>query len=431
MKDMPVILVSHLGREGIRTELGSRPVNLYLPDRKDPAEIANVVSSLVVGNPERFAVTSPVQAESPGSQAPFKELLAKYLARIEHDIEEPKDVQRKYPGGSDQVLRILHLSDIHLGTNEDAQKYLMQIETDLRRELKVNRLDFLVVSGDVAKKSTPEEYQAAFELLDGIIKGFGLDTNRIIIVPGNHDINWDLSEGAYSFVYKRHIPQLLSPEICIPAGEAGTLIRDEDKYCCRFANFSEHFYKRIHGVPYPFNYGEQAVLSLHNQDRVLFLAANSCWQIDHEYRRRSGIYIGTLSRALQQLQDNTYDDWVKIAVWHHPVTGKEAMNDEFMQLLAVHRFQIIMHGHIHEAVQNFYHYDSDRGIHIVGAGTFGAPARDQVPGVPLQYNLLALDRKTHKISVKTRKKEKPDGAWSADARWGDKKNPKSSYEIKL
>jgi len=141
-------------------------------------------------------------------------------------------------------------------------------------------------------------------------------------------------------------------------------------------------------------------------------------QLDHEYRSRSGIHMGALSRALGQLQDHAYDDWLKVAVWHHPVTGKETMNDEFMQLLAVHGFQMCMHGHIHEALEGFYHYDANRSIHIVAAGTFGAPAHDQVPGIPLQYNLLVLDRKARKICVQTRKKEKPDGAWSADARWG-------------
>ena len=28
-------------------------------------------------------------------------------------------------------------------------------------------------------------------------------------------------------------------------------------------------------------------------------------------------------------------------------------------------------------------------------------------------------------------KEKPDGAWSADARWGDKNAPKPRYEIEV
>nr|VFK30073.1 MAG: hypothetical protein BECKMB1821I_GA0114274_101334 [Candidatus Kentron sp. MB]VFK75038.1 MAG: hypothetical protein BECKMB1821H_GA0114242_101434 [Candidatus Kentron sp. MB] len=126
------------------------------------------------------------------------------------------------------------------------------------------------------------------------------------------------------------------------------------------------------------------------------------------------------------------NDWLKIAVWHHPVTGSGAMNDAFMELLAVQGFQVCLHGHIHEAIEGFHKYDNTRGIHIVGAGTFGAPTKEQVPGIPLQYNLLTLDLKTWEMTVNTRKKEKPNGAWVADARWGDKgTNPKPWYRFSV
>jgi hypothetical protein len=35
------------------------------------------------------------------------------------------------------------------------------------------------------------------------------------------------------------------------------------------------------------------------------------------------------------------------------------------------------------------------------------------------------------MRVETRKKDKPDGAWTADARWGDKNNPIPRYFKKL
>jgi hypothetical protein len=92
---------------------------------------------------------------------------------------------------------------------------------------------------------------------------------------------------------------------------------------------------------------------------------------------------------------------------------------------------ICLHGHIHEAQQGFYHYDDRRSIHIVGAGTFGAPAHEQVAGIPLQYNLLSFDPTTAEMTVNTRKKERPEGAWSADARWGDKNDPKAWYRFSV
>ena len=66
-----------------------------------------------------------------------------------------------------------------------------------------------MISGDVAHYSTPDEYEVAFELMDGLVKRFGLDPGRVVVVPGNHDLNWELSEEAYPFVPKRKLPDSL------------------------------------------------------------------------------------------------------------------------------------------------------------------------------------------------------------------------------
>jgi len=353
--------------------------------------------------------------------------------RTEKEIEEFKADQQQYNQEEDHRIHILHLSDIHLETESQAWKYRMQLETDLKNELNVKRLEYLVISGDIANHSTEEEYKAAFVLVDGLVRRFGLDAGRVVIVPGSHDLNWDISEEAYPFVPKRKLPTVLDEQLTIPAGEVGALVRDDSLYQNRFEHFSTQFYKKVYrGKEYPLDYAEQFMIIERPEDKMLFLALNSCWQIDHHFRQRAGINMDALSRALDRLQDEKYDDWLKIAVWHHPVTGKERMkNDEFLELLSVRKFQICMHGHIHEAIECFHKYDDRRGIHIIGAGTFGAPSEEQVTGIPLQYNLLTFDSDERTITVNTRKKEKPDGAWSADARWRNKNRPDPFYVINL
>jgi predicted MPP superfamily phosphohydrolase len=352
-----------------------------------------------------------------------RQLVENVAKRTEKEIEEFKADQQQYKQEKDHRIHILHMSDIHLETESYARKYRMQLETDLLKELNVKRLEYLVISGDIANHSTEEEYKAAFELVNGLVNRFGLDAGRVVIVPGNHDLNQQLSKKAYPFIYNDDLHDPLPEGTYIPAGDAGVLRRDDELYKKRFDLFA-HFYKKVYrGRDYPLDYAEQSMIIEQHEDKILFLALNSCWQIDHHFRQRAGINMDALSRALDRLQDGKYDDWLKIAVWHHPVTGKEMMNDEFLQLLSVHNFLICMHGHIHEAIECFHKYDDRRGIHIIGAGTFGAPSKEQVPGIPLQYNLLTFDPDKRTVTVNTRKKEKPDGAWSADARWGDKNRP--------
>jgi small GTP-binding protein len=348
--------------------------------------------------------------------------------RTEQEAKGFREDQQLYTQETDSRIHILHLADIHLGNKDDAQKYRIQLETDLRKELKVQRLEYLVISGDIGSFSTEKEYEAASEMMEALIQRTGLDTGRVLIVPGNHDLNWDLSKKAYPFVYKDDSLGPLPEGTFIPAGDTGALVRDTGLYQKRFAHFNNYFYKKIYpGEEYSNDYEKQFTLIKRSEDKILFLGLNSSWEIDHHFRHRPGINMKALTFALDQLLDDQYNDWLKIAVFHHPVSGKAMMNDEFLQLLAVHGFQICLHGHIHEAQEGFYKYDSKRGLHIIGAGTFGAPANEQVSGIPLQYNLMTLNWETHSITVETRRKEKPDGAWNADARWGDRNAPSPRF----
>jgi hypothetical protein len=68
--------------------------------------------------------------------------------------------------------------------------------------------------------------------------------------------------------------------------------------------------------------------------------------------------------------------------------------------------QAFMH---HEAIEGHHKYDDRRGIRIIGAGIFGAPANQPVIGIPLRYNLPTFDPRTGEMTVKSRKKEKPKG----------------------
>lgn len=348
------------------------------------------------------------------------------------------------------MIHILHLSDIHLGTLSKALQYRVQLETDLDRELQMDRLEYLVISGDIATRSTEAEYHVALDFAKKLIGYLGLDSSRVIVVPGNHDLNWDISAQAYDYIPKHRLPVELTREH-ISAGDAGALQCDGDRYKQRFANFSKCFYREIYGKDYPLDYEEQSILypSPNPTEHVLFLGLNSCWELDHNYQGRASINTAAVNNAIDQLitakrygypkekegelepQGNKYEGWLKIVVCHHPITGREMMDDAVMQLLAIHDFKMLLHGHVHEAIEDFYKYDPERGIHIIGAGTFGAPVKEQVPSIPLQYNLLTYDPEASTVTVETRKKEKPDGDWKADARWGNSNNPVPRYTIRL
>ena len=166
----------------------------------------------------------------------------------------------------------------------------------------------------------------------------------------------------------------------------------------------------------------------YDDDDVSIIGLNSCYQIDHKQPKKSAISMDSIM-ACPALEDASSK--IKLAVWHHSIYGEDCIAKlDFLSTLAVTGFKALFHGHVHEAENQNFKYDDKRHIGAIGAGTLGAEKKDRAAGIPLQYNLVELDVPSRELIVHTRKREKDDRPWEADARWGDKnKNPVSYYTV--
>ncbi len=335
--------------------------------------------------------------------------------------------------------KILHLSDLHFGTSAQAKVWAGQLVEDLQQNLKITQLDVLILSGDIANKSTSEEYQAAKEFLDEFIKDFPLKSEQIIIVPGNHDLNWDLSKKAYTLKDKDECkPDELQEGYYIPVNDDVVRIINAEKYLQRFTNFKD-FYDNYKGSikEYSLDAEQQYSLDIIG-DNILILGLNSAWQLDHHYKTRATINNIALTNAFNEIRRNdTYENCpLKIAVWHHPINSpfEDRIKDSnFLQRLAVNNFNLFLHGHVHKAENDQFRYDlnvNGRKLHRICAGTFGAPTKELNTGIPWQYNLLKIE--SEKVIVHTRKREAENGAWEGDFRWRyGKTQANDHYEIEI
>ncbi|NEO78766.1 metallophosphoesterase [Moorena sp. SIO4G3] len=320
-----------------------------------------------------------------------------------------------------QTIYILHLSDLHITTSEEATLWSNQLAQDLTEDLQIPNLDALILSGDIANYSTTEEYQAAQQFLDNLRLDFpDLDPKQIVIVPGNHDLNWKLAKQAYQLLDLEDYDGELKDGHYIK-GEDVIRVRDEAKYQQRFAHFSQ-FYQAIKGQPYPLDYDQQAIIDYLPEQNLLILGLNSAWQLDHHFRARASIHSGALSNALTEIRRNPdYDNCLKLAVWHHPLNSdrSDRITDQgFMEQLAVAEFRLFLHGHIHKAQASVFSYDKipgGRKLDGICAGTFGAPTFELRSAYPWQYNLLKIN--DNQLTVRTRRREEENGAWKPDSRW--------------
>jgi 3',5'-cyclic AMP phosphodiesterase CpdA len=338
---------------------------------------------------------------------------------------------------STSLMHILHLSDLHFGILDQANLWSNQLAADLYNDLSIPHLDVLILSGDIANYSTEEEYIAAEQFLDNLRQDFALNPEQIILVPGNHDLNWKLAKKAYKLIDRDDYDGELKDGHYIEESASVIRVRDEAEYKQRFAYFSQ-FYEAIKQKAYPLDYDQQYTLDHLKEQNLLILGLNSAWQLDHYYKSRASINMGALTNALTQIRRNPdYKNCLKIAVWHHPLDSaySDRITDQgFLEQLAVNGFRFFLHGHIHKAETSLFRYDmstNGRKLDRICAGTFGAPVREWVPGYPLQYNLLKFE--DNQLSVYTRRREELNGAWKPDARWlqGAGKTPLDYYAIAL
>ncbi|MHA1257562.1 MAG: metallophosphoesterase, partial [Promethearchaeota archaeon] len=111
-------------------------------------------------------------------------------------------------------LNILHLSDIQegrFGIKEDISKVKEAYFTflsDLKDKLEIihrkNKIDFIVISGDLTSTASKEEfYYLTNEFLPILNEVFlegknPVPKNRWIIVPGNHDVEWERASARFN-----------------------------------------------------------------------------------------------------------------------------------------------------------------------------------------------------------------------------------------
>jgi len=350
----------------------------------------------------------------------------------------PRERARPAPAalrGAQPRSRVLHLSDLHFGTEPQALLWYDQLAADLR-EIGCDSLDAVVVSGDLSERAASEEFTAAASFLRYLKDDFLLAPSQFIVVPGNHDLSWPIAQKAYKVHRRAEYSSPLEDGAFIDKGEF-IEVPDEAALRERFQPFAD-FYFQVRAEQYPLDYEGQATVHHFAERRLIFLGLNSAWRIDHAFRDRADIYGVALGRALRRIREEpSFEDCLKIAVWHHPVAspGDDRLRDTgFVERLAQAGFRLALHGHVHKAQPGLFRYDlSERGrrIDFLGAGTFGAPTREWVPGIPLQYQVLEIEG--GKARVVTRRREELEGAWRPDARWtrGPGQDPSPYYEIEL
>jgi predicted phosphodiesterase len=323
-------------------------------------------------------------------------------------------------------VRILHLSDLHV---TDAWESLDEVWQAPKANLRGQRFDFIVVSGDLSQAASPEEYErlllfAETELL-GLLKT--RTRARIIFVPGNHDVHWgtsyfelvrlnQLDGDKLATIIERARYRPEDSEYRISIGRLGhfELLRKTKEYPQRLRHVQD-FLDRFYGVEAPSEHDRRFALlerdagwSCHTflDEQVAFVGLSSCEGNDQfwEGARFARPALAAAQSHVEALRA-AHPNLLVVAVWHHGLSSDQGRADRLTlrELGAVFNVgaSVGLHGHTHEA--DARHYPMAHGSLLVLSTGSLAAGRSQLPdGIGDQFSILEVQASRVSSSVMQR-----------------------------
>ncbi len=321
------------------------------------------------------------------------------------------------------MITILHISDLHriTKTNVNCLKASFEVEKDYYRANGIPMPSFIVVSGDIiqgskkddeaqAREEIQKQYEVAGDFLAGLCDTFFEGKrDRMIIVPGNHDVSQYVSKASMTKIDPDDKETLVDALWNDDSGIRWSwkdlnfynIIKPEvykDRFV-DFISFYNYFYKDL-SFPerkYPSLPDEEAYLVDYPKEGVTFVCFNSCYQLDH-LQQCGYICFNALSNLSTKLLEKKRQGRLMIAVWHHHTQGlpkeNNYLNYRILDNMSRYDIKLALHGHQHiSGILNEYRdvFTKDN-LWLVSAGTVYGNSSDMVPGTTRQYNLITIER---------------------------------------
>lgn len=287
-----------------------------------------------------------------------------------------------------QMKYLLHISDFHF-RREDVDLLIEDVRHDVTTELKCTQVNAIVASGDFADQGIEEGYRTANRFLEGLISAFGVPKDRVVLVPGNHDVNFECTKSAFAAVEWRDkdVDDNLSIQLS-HNGKSLVIKPDLPALAKKFDRFSGCLYSEWYGVPYPNSESDQYQIFDWPDIGLICLGLNTAHPITH-FSEKPGLAESAIAKALRELQEKGLPrkEQIGIVVWHHPIAGIRSIEDgEILRRLSRRGFKLGLHGdsHVADAAGRW-------GLAFYGAGAISTREKVLSPGVPRSYNLLSWD----------------------------------------
>ncbi|HEU5141282.1 MAG TPA: metallophosphoesterase [Bacillales bacterium] len=274
-------------------------------------------------------------------------------------------------------IGVLHISDIHLKVrNNPVLEKVKKIHSGIKSETYGLSHLFLVISGDIAYSGKLEEYNNGMMLIDTVKQNVAdelkLDVS-VIIIPGNHDCNFEIGNSAVRDLLVRQIhddstiklDDSIVNQLCGTQDDYFDFIGyyDEDENCvCSEKLFKKYIFE-LDGYSIGFN------------------CLNTSWISElHEQPGKMYFPIEKFKEYLNSREN------LSLTVLHHPYNWFNPENRRYIQNVLEESSDIILTGHEHVSKFGKFHDFKKGSVNMIEGGALQEIYKGQS-----EFNLIIFD----------------------------------------
>lgn len=371
-------------------------------------------------------------------------------------------------------VSILHISDLHRSRGGEISNsaLLSSLVNDKDRYTQsenpiIKTPDIIIVSGDIIRGSTKlvgseleiqNQYEEGIDFLNQLTNEFlNGDKSKIIVIPGNHDVDFKLSKESMEKIVSTEVldeKDNLKLEYLKGAINHNSSIRwswrdlsfyritDPNKYNNRleaYANFYSTFYEgqRL----FDLDPREQFDIFDYPEFNLTIVAFNSCFSNDH-LRFAGDIHPECIAKANLRLREFKRKGRLILGTWHHNTKGlpydSNYMDSSRLKNFIDSGIVVGLHGHQHktELIHEYNDVVEQKSILVFSAGTLCGGHNELPTGNNRQYNLIEIESipENDNIEITLHVREKTESSSFENPIWTagriDSKNV-SHYTLKI
>lgn len=260
-----------------------------------------------------------------------------------------------------KTISWLHISDLHFHPPEyEADTILQDMVADIKTQVTRNdlRIDFIVVTGDITFSGQWKQYCRAINFFDAVLDATGAQKERLLIVPGNHDVHWASIEETLAAGYLARLTRTTDVDTVLGLPHER---RDILRKLPHYRRFIDKYMVNTSGEKLRpcdyrrFFFVETMVIA---DKRVSVLGLNSAWMSAYKWKPskekqiaddRHNLILGNwqLREALKEAKQNNSD--IVIAAMHHPTEWlKDDIDRPIIEDLLERNCPFVLQGHLHE-----------------------------------------------------------------------------------